>query len=86
MGGGEPGDSLLRCGGLVLDARLSAVLGMLGSGATDEAAARALEVSVRTYRRHVAGIMAMLEVSSRFAAGVRVARLGVLDTRPGGAE
>ncbi|TXS06836.1 LuxR family transcriptional regulator [Streptomyces sp. col6] len=54
------------------------ILGALRAGVTDEVAARDLTVSVRTYRRHVAEIMALLGASSRFQAGVRAAELGLL--------
>ncbi|MEV8515411.1 hypothetical protein [Dactylosporangium sp. NPDC051484] len=53
------------------------VLDMLGSGRTDEVAARELNLSVRTYRRYVAGLMARVDARSRFHAGIRVARLGL---------
>ncbi|MEU9377257.1 LuxR family transcriptional regulator [Streptomyces sp. NPDC048255] len=54
------------------------VLKYLKLGLTDEVAARELSVSVRTYRRYVAEIMTMLGADSRFQAGVRAARLGLL--------
>lgn len=54
------------------------ILGALRAGVTDEVAARDLTVSVRTYRRYVAEIMALLGASSRFQAGVRAAELGLL--------
>ncbi|MFI6355567.1 hypothetical protein ACIBJF_23530 [Streptomyces sp. NPDC050743] len=54
------------------------VLRCLGMGCTDEAAARELAVSVRTYRRHVSEIMRVLGVSSRFQAGAQAAELGLL--------
>ncbi|MER5541070.1 transcriptional regulator [Streptomyces sp. NPDC002589] len=54
------------------------VLRCLGMGWTDEAAARELSVSVRTYRRHVSEIMQVLGVSSRFQAGAQAAELGLL--------
>ncbi|WP_193317778.1 MULTISPECIES: helix-turn-helix transcriptional regulator [Streptomyces] len=55
-----------------------AVLRALNEGVTDEAAARELGMSVRTYRRHVAEIMARLGARSRFQAGVLAAELGLL--------
>lgn len=55
------------------------VLRRLGDGVTDEAAARELAISVRTYRRYVTGILELLEVNSRFQAGVRACELGILD-------
>ena len=53
------------------------ILGVLGAGLTDEAAARRLGTSLRTYRRRVAELMAALEAGSRFQAGVRVGQLGL---------
>lgn len=65
------------------------ILGALRAGVTDEVAARELTVSVRTYRRYVAEIMALLGANSRFQAGVRAAELGLLPPAsapgPGGA-
>ncbi|MFJ4283619.1 TrmB family transcriptional regulator sugar-binding domain-containing protein [Streptomyces massasporeus] len=62
------------------------ILGALWAGVTDEVAARDLAVSVRTYRRHVAEIMALLGANSRFQAGVRAVELGLLPPAapPGG--
>ena len=54
------------------------VLRMLYTGHTDEAAARELALSVRTYRRYVAAIVAALGARSRFQAGVRAAAAGLL--------
>ncbi len=53
------------------------VLRALGAGLTDEAAARRLGTSLRTYRRRVAEVMAALEAGSRFQAGVRAGELGL---------
>lgn len=53
------------------------MLRALGSGATDEAAARDLGMSVRTYRRRVAELLDVLEAGSRFQAGVRAGELGL---------
>jgi len=55
------------------------ILRLLGTGATDEAAARRLGLSLRTYRRRVAEIMTALEAGSRFQAGQRAAELGLTD-------
>nr|BCN28619.1 LuxR family transcriptional regulator [Streptomyces sp. SANK 60404] len=63
------------------------ILAALRAGVTDDVAARALTVSVRTYRRHVAELMTLLGANSRFQAGVRAAELGLLappPTRAGG--
>lgn len=61
-----------------LDAVQSQVLRMLGCGMKDDTAARQLDVSVRTYRRHVAAILKALGVSTRFEAGLKAAELGLL--------
>ena len=53
------------------------VLRALGAGLTDEAAARQLGTSLRTYRRRVAELMTALEAASRFQAGVRAGELGL---------
>jgi hypothetical protein len=53
------------------------ILRTLGAGLTDEAAARRLGTSLRTYRRRVAELMAALEAGSRFQAGVRAGELGL---------
>lgn len=58
------------------------ILEWLRLGVTDEVAARELSVSVRTYRRYVAEIMALLGANSRFQAGVRAAELGLLPVTP----
>ncbi|WP_377269875.1 transcriptional regulator [Peterkaempfera sp. SMS 1(5)a] len=58
------------------------VLLQLCSGSTDEVAARALSMSVRTYRRQVAELMRLLGASSRFQAGVQACRLGMLSAGP----
>jgi hypothetical protein len=54
------------------------VLASLSAGEKDEVAARKLGISVRTYRRHVAGIMRDIDANSRFQAGARAARLGII--------
>lgn len=53
------------------------MLRALGSGATDEAAARELGMSLRTYRRRVAELLTSLEAASRFQAGLRAGELGL---------
>lgn len=53
------------------------ILRTLGAGLTDEAAARRLGTSLRTYRRRVAELMATLEAGSRFQAGLRAGQLGL---------
>ncbi|MBY8861160.1 hypothetical protein K7711_32115 [Nocardia sp. CA2R105] len=54
------------------------ILDQLNTGATDEAAARVLGLSVRTYRRRVAELMSALGASSRFQAGARAQELGLI--------
>ncbi|PFG97081.1 regulatory LuxR family protein [Saccharopolyspora erythraea NRRL 2338] len=55
------------------------VLRLMGAGYTDETAARKLNLSVRTYRRHIAHLMARLRAKSRFQAGVLVSALGLIE-------
>ncbi len=62
-----------------LDAESRTVLRALGSGATDETAARRLGMSLRTYRRRVAGLLDALDAASRFQAGVRAGEMGLSD-------
>ncbi|MEU1434394.1 DNA-binding response regulator [Streptomyces sp. NPDC005775] len=64
-----------------LDADGRTILEALGSGRTDASAARRLGVSLRTYRRRVAELMATLDAGSRFQAGLRAGELG-LPRRP----
>ncbi|MDJ0382251.1 DNA-binding response regulator [Streptomyces sp. G-G2] len=54
------------------------ILERLRAGNTDEIAARELNVSLRTYRRHVADIMRELDANSRFQAGVKAVEFGLL--------
>jgi DNA-binding NarL/FixJ family response regulator len=58
-----------------------ALLRMLKTGLTDEAAARRMGLSLRTYRRRVAEMMQLLEAESRFQAGVRAGELGLASGR-----
>lgn len=53
-----------------------AVIASLAAGLKDDAAARKLGISVRTYRRYVSDIMRSLDCDSRFQAGVKASRLG----------
>lgn len=55
-----------------------AVLDLLSRGIKDEAAARALGMGARTYRRRVAELMSALGAESRFQAGVRARELGLV--------
>lgn len=61
---------------------LREVLILMAEGYKDDAAARKLGLSVRTYRRYVADIMRDLRVESRFQAGVRAARAGLMESYP----
>ncbi|WP_143660532.1 response regulator transcription factor [Streptomyces sp. JHA26] len=54
------------------------VLNHLGAGLTDDAGAREMRVSLRTYRRHVADLMRALEAGTRFEAGARAVELGLV--------
>lgn len=58
------------------------ILSGLQKGLTDEAAARELSVSVRTYGRYVAETMAALGATTRSQAGAHAARLGLLPPTP----
>jgi len=70
-------DTYMRCDFPHLDADSRMILEALGSGLTDESAAKRLGVSLRTYRRRVAELMAKLEADSRFQAGLRAGELGL---------
>lgn len=61
-----------RSGGLTPQERK--LLQLLATGLTDEAAARALGIGVRTERRIVSELMKRLGASSRFEAGVQATR------------
>jgi hypothetical protein len=60
-----------------LDIQSRAILRALGSGVTDQAAARKLGLSLRTYRRRVADLLDTLDANSRFQAGLRAGELGL---------
>ncbi|MFI1235545.1 hypothetical protein [Nocardia salmonicida] len=70
-------DTYLRSDIPHLDADSRKILEALGSGLTDESAAKRHGVSLRTYRRRVAELMAKLEADSRFQAGLRAGELGL---------
>jgi DNA-binding NarL/FixJ family response regulator len=55
------------------------ILRLMGGGYKDETAARHLGLSLRTYRRRVAEILALLDAESRFQAGLRAHELGLLN-------
>ncbi|MEU7144848.1 hypothetical protein ABZ942_35785 [Nocardia sp. NPDC046473] len=65
-------------GDRAFDALTVAVVTAMSAGLKDEAAARRLSVSLRTYRRYVAEVMTRLGVATRFQLGVRAAELGIL--------
>jgi hypothetical protein len=54
------------------------ILDCLNAGHKDDAAARKLGLSVRTYRRHVADLLRDMGAESRFQAGARAAELHLL--------
>ncbi len=54
------------------------LLSQLASGAKDEQIARTLDLSLRTVRRRIAGLLDDLGVDTRFQAGVEAARRGWL--------
>lgn len=54
------------------------LLSLLASGVKDEAIARQLGVSVRTARRRITELMARLNATSRFQAGLEAGRQGLL--------
>jgi hypothetical protein len=60
------------------DSIQATVLSYLYAGTLDDAAARELGISVRTYRRYVARVLRNLNVTSRFQAGVKAANLKLL--------
>ncbi|MEO3811630.1 hypothetical protein ABGB17_21770 [Sphaerisporangium sp. B11E5] len=64
-------------GGLTLDFAQMNVLAYLRDGVKDETAARAMNISLRTYRRRVAGILRSMDANSRFQAGIKAAQLGL---------
>ncbi|GAA4685735.1 hypothetical protein GCM10023347_46310 [Streptomyces chumphonensis] len=82
-GGARPLEEHLRLSGSLHSPSARRVLERLREGQTDDVAARELQVSLRTYRRHVAEVMSELGVSSRFQAGVRAVELGLLSRHPG---
>jgi DNA-binding NarL/FixJ family response regulator len=65
-------------GAWILSRRELEVLRLVASGETDRAIADALFVSMRTVNSHVSTILAKLDVSSRCAAVMTAARIGLL--------
>ncbi|MFD4374025.1 LuxR C-terminal-related transcriptional regulator [Streptomyces sp. NPDC058486] len=70
-------------GGDGLTEQQRTVLRMLASGIKDEQVARTLGVSLRTISRLISEVMHELGAASRFEAGVKAARLGLLDGEGG---
>lgn len=66
----------------VIDSVKLAILNLLAKGYKDEVIARRLDISVRTCRERIKELMAELNAVSRFQAGVRAVRSGVLDEGP----
>ena len=74
-------ETFVQCHHSRLHEKTSQILQLLSSGHKDEAAARELGVSLRTYRRHVANLMDKLDAESRFEAGVKATALGLVRAR-----
>ncbi|MET7765783.1 LuxR C-terminal-related transcriptional regulator [Streptomyces sp. NPDC005336] len=74
LGGTGPGNPASR-----FSPQEREVLALLAAGAKDESIARRLGCSERTLRRLITQIVEKLGAQSRFAAGVRAARLGLVD-------
>ncbi|MGW1615801.1 BTAD domain-containing putative transcriptional regulator [Streptomyces sp. NPDC002285] len=62
----------------IADGMKRMILSLLATGCKDEHIARRVGISVRTCRRYIATILAELEATSRFQAGVRARELGLL--------
>jgi DNA-binding CsgD family transcriptional regulator len=58
------------------------VVALLAEGLKDDATSARLGVSVRTFRRHVAGLPRELGIRSRFQLGVRARHVGLLPSEP----
>jgi sugar-specific transcriptional regulator TrmB len=76
--GAQDMEEALRAGAPAASELDRSVLMLMSSGVKDEAAARQIGISDRTYRRHVADILIRLGASSRFQAGVEAVRHGWL--------
>jgi two-component system, NarL family, response regulator LiaR len=63
---------------VLLSARESEVLGLVGRGYTNQQIARSLLISVSTVKKHVRSVICKLGVSDRTQAAVRTVELGVL--------
>jgi hypothetical protein len=76
-----PLDSALRLREVAQDETKRAVLEHLQAGEKDEVIARALGVSLRTCRKHIAELFVAAGAVSRFQAGARFGRAGLLGGR-----
>ena len=72
-----PLDSALRMDIVARDDVKAAILGYLEAGAKDEVIARAMGMSLRTCRRHIAELLAAAGSVSRYQAASRFARAGL---------
>ena len=72
-----PLDSALRMDVVARDDVKAAILGYLEAGAKDEVIARAMGMSLRTCRRHIAELLAAAGSVSRYQAASRFARAGL---------
>lgn len=77
-GSAVPLAECLRLGERLRTESTRRILDRLCAGRPDAVAAREMDISLRTYRRHVARIMDDLGANSRFQAGVRAVELGLL--------
>lgn len=74
MMGSAPGDMATAA----LTKREIEILSLVGEGLSDKAIAARLTISEHTVHRHVSNILTKLDASSRAAAAVQAARLGLL--------
>ena len=72
---GSPAPS---CSGTSATISPATIAKMLASGCTDEVASKRLNMSLRTYRRHVAALMHQLGARTRFQAGLLAREQGLL--------
>jgi DNA-binding CsgD family transcriptional regulator len=76
LGHGQDRESLR----VLSDRTKRVLLQMLVDGASDQAVARTLGLSVRTCQRHIAEVMSRLSAKNRLQLGYLVHRLGLLDS------